>query len=55
MAAVIEQELGLASDFVGGVGGIFTVRLDGDVVFTNNNTGGVPQSDVVIDAIRDAL
>ena len=55
MAAVIEQELGLASDFVAGVGGIFEVRLDGETIFTNNNAGGVPQADIVIEAIRAAL
>lgn len=55
MAAAIEQELGLASDFVAGVGGIFEVRLDGETVFTNNNAGGAPQADTVIELIRSAL
>ncbi len=52
MAADIEREFGLASEFEGGRGGIFEVKLDGQVVFTNNRQGGVPSSDSVIEALR---
>lgn len=55
MAAEIERELGLAAGFVGGWGGIFEVRLDGERVFTNNREGGVPDAEPVIAALRERL
>ncbi len=52
MAAEIEKELGLRTRLVGGGGGIFEVRLDGEVVFSNNRVSGVPDAVVVVDALR---
>lgn len=56
MAAAIEQELGLASDLVGGSGGVFEVRLDGEAVFHNDPVlCGVPTDEDVLAALREAL
>lgn len=54
MAAEIEKELGLTSAFVPGGGGIFEVRLDGELVFTNERRGGVPSAEHVIAALQKA-
>ncbi len=55
MAAEIQKEFGLGSEFVGGSGGVFEVHLDGELVFTNRRTGGVPEPRPVIEALRFAL
>ncbi len=55
MGAAIEQELGLTCEYVPGSGGIFEVSLDGELVYTNNNVGGVPEATPVIEAVRAAL
>ncbi len=55
MAAEIERELGLASELVGGSGGILEVRLDDTVVFSNHRVGGVPDPAVVVKALREAM
>ena len=55
MAAEIERELGLESELVGGSGGIFEVRLDAAVVFSNHQAGGVPDPATVIEALRQAM
>ena len=52
MAAVIEKEFGLSSDFIEGHGGIFEVALDGRVVYTNGSQGGIPSDDQVLEAVR---
>ena len=54
MAADIERDLGLTSSFVADGGGIFEVRLDSRVVYTNGRQGGVPPSEPVIEAVRRA-
>ncbi len=56
MAAAIEKEYGLESEFVGGHGGIFEVRLDAALVFTNAGRGcGVPDEEEVLGALREVL
>jgi hypothetical protein len=56
VAAAIEKEFGLASELVGGRGGVFEVRLDGDEVFRNDPVlCGVPEDGAVLDALRGAL
>ncbi len=56
MAAAIERESDLTSEFVGGRGGVFEVRLDGELVFTNQGRGcGVPGDDEVVEAVKGAL
>jgi predicted Rdx family selenoprotein len=54
VAAEIEKELGLRSTFVPGGGGIFEVRLDGELVYTNERKGGVPPAGPVIAALQEA-
>jgi selT/selW/selH-like putative selenoprotein len=54
VAAEIKKELGLASALAPGEGGIFEVRLDGRLVFTNESTGGVPSPESVIEALKEA-
>jgi predicted Rdx family selenoprotein len=55
VAAAIERELGMESALVGGHGGIFEVRLDGDVAYTNGRRGGIPNDDQVLTALRAAM
>jgi len=55
VAAAIERELGMESELVGGGGGIFEVRLDGDTAFTNNRMGGIPSDETVLSALRAVL
>jgi predicted Rdx family selenoprotein len=40
---------------VGGHGGVFEVRLDGDLVFTNDRVCGVPEPSKIVEAVRAAL
>ena len=55
MAAAIEREFGLSSDFVGGHGGIFEVSLDGEIAYTNGSCCGIPSDDEVLDALRSRI
>lgn len=55
MGAEIERELGLKPAYVGGGGGIFEVRLDGELVYSNERRGGVPTATPVIAALRRRL
>ena len=56
MAAAIKKEYGLESEFVGGHGGVFEVRLDGALVFTNAGRDcGIPEEEEVLSALRGTL
>lgn len=55
MAAEIRKEFGLGAELIAGGGGVFEVHLDGEMVFTNRRTGGVPEPRPVIEALRFAL
>lgn len=53
MAADIEREFGWKSRLVGGHGGVFEVRLDGEPAYVKSGGGcGVPPSEDVLDALR---
>ncbi len=54
MADEIERDLGLKSRLVPGSGGIFEVRVDGEVVFTNDSRGGVPDPQRVVPEVQKA-
>ena len=56
MAAAIKKEYGLDSELVGGRGGVFEVRLDGTLVFTNAGRDcGIPEEEEVLSALRETL
>jgi predicted Rdx family selenoprotein len=55
VAAVIKQVYGIQPELIGGRGGIFRVCVDGDCVYTNGLMGGVPETAVVMDALRDKI
>lgn len=55
MAAVIEQVYGIEPELIGGGGGIFQVCVDGDCVYTNGLAGGVPETHVVMEALKEAM
>jgi predicted Rdx family selenoprotein len=55
VAAEIEREFDLTPQLVGGGGGIFEVRVDGDLIFTNNRVGGVPPAEDVLAVLAGVL
>ncbi|MDX2088746.1 MAG: hypothetical protein SFX73_12895 [Kofleriaceae bacterium] len=54
MAAVLQKELGVASELVVGKSGEFTVWL-GDRLIAEKNHTGFPDPDDVVDDVRDAI
>jgi selenoprotein W-related protein len=55
LAAALQQTFGLTAELIKGTGGVFEVRLDGDLVFSKKATGRFPLPDEVEAAISRRL
>lgn len=54
MAAELESELGVQSELIAGSGGVFTVTVDGDVVYSKAETGRFPEPGEAAKAVKAA-
>jgi selenoprotein W-related protein len=52
LAATIESETGVESELVCGGGGIFDVVVDGDMIFSKDESGRFPEPDEILSKIR---
>ena len=52
MQAAIKNEFGLTADLTGGHSGIFDVAIDGEVVYSKDQTYRFPNNDEVFAEIR---
>ncbi len=51
MADAINQRFGCRPELIEGAGGIFDVKLDGQMVFSKHETGRFPEHDEVLEAL----
>ena len=52
MAATIEGDTGVDSEFISGGGGIFDVVVDGDMIFSKHESGRFPEPDEILTKIQ---
>ncbi len=53
MQAAIKQEFGLTADLKGGHGGVFDVTIDGEVVYSKDQTYRFPTNEEIFARIRE--
>ena len=53
MAATLEQSFGTTATLIEGSHGIFDVRLDGELIYSKDETGRFPDNDEVILLVKD--
>jgi selenoprotein W-related protein len=51
LAAALKDQLKLDSELIEGSGGVFDVRVDGQVIFSKKETGRFPEHDEIVKAI----
>jgi len=52
LAATIQREFGVQSELLEGSGGIFDVKVDGQLIYSKQAQGRFPQHDEIVDLIR---
>lgn len=52
MAASLAKEFGIDAELMRGTGGVFDVRVDGQLVFSKHEVGRFPEDDEVEESIR---
>jgi selenoprotein W-related protein len=52
LAAALKASLGLEAELIPGSGGIFDVKVDGQLVFSKKIAGRFPENAEVIDALK---
>ena len=52
MAATIDREFGVQPQLIEGSGGVFDVKIDGQLIFSKHDQGRFPQHDEIVDLIR---
>ncbi len=56
MADAVKEALGIETDFIPGGKGIFEMKLDGQIVWTNDDRRGVkPSNEEAVEAVRAVL
>ncbi|GIV01859.1 MAG: hypothetical protein D6724_02905 [Armatimonadetes bacterium] len=55
MAAALKEAFGVESELIPGSGGILEVKRGDTVVWTNRETGGLPDPQVVVEAMRQMV
>jgi selenoprotein W-related protein len=53
LASAIRERFDVETEFIEGGGGIFDVRLNGNLVFSKHETGRFPEHEEVLDAIQN--
>ena len=51
LADAIKSQHGLEAELIEGAGGVFDVRLDGDLIFSKQEVGRFPEQDEILDRI----
>ena len=54
MADAIKNQHGLQAELIEGAGGIFDVRLDGDLIFSKKEVGRFPEQSEILDRLGAA-
>ena len=52
MAAAIKKQTRVDSEFIKGKGGIFDVRLNGELIYSKHETGRFPEDAEVLQALK---
>ena len=52
MAATIEREIGVQPELIKGDNGVFDVVVDGDLVYSKDQTGRFPEDEEVLVKLR---
>jgi len=55
LAASLKQEFGVEAELIRGTGGVFDVRVDGELVFSKHDVGRFPDDGEVEAEIRALL
>ena len=51
MAEAVKKELGIESEMIEGAGGIFDVKVDGDLIYSKQETGEFPEHRLIIEKV----
>ena len=51
MAETIKKDLGIEAELIEGAGGIFDVRVDGDLIYSKQETGEFPEHGLIIEKV----
>jgi selT/selW/selH-like putative selenoprotein len=52
LAATIQREFDVQPQLIEGSGGVFDVKVDGQLIFSKHDLGRFPQHDEIVTAIR---
>jgi len=52
LAATIQREFSVQSELIEGSGGIFDVKLDGQLIYSKHEQGRFPEHDEIVDLIK---
>jgi len=52
LAAAIRDSIGVESELIESRGGIFDVRLDGDLIYSKDETGRFPEHDEILALVQ---
>ncbi len=55
MAAAIKKQTQVDPEFIKGKGGIFDVRLNGELIYSKLDTGQFPEEDQIVEEIGKLL
>jgi selT/selW/selH-like putative selenoprotein len=53
LQAAIEKEFGVTADLKGGHGGVFDVAIDGDLVYSKDQTFRFPNNEEIFAKVRE--
>ena len=53
MAAFLQQEFGVDAELIPGSGGVFDVRVDGELIYSKDDMGRFPADDEIAKGIRE--
>lgn len=51
MAEIIKKELGFEAEMIEGAGGIFDVKVDGNLIYSKQETGEFPEHQLILDKV----
>ena len=51
MAETIKKELGIDPEMIEGAGGVFDVKVDGNLIYSKQETGEFPEHQLIIEAV----
>ena len=51
MAETIKKEVGIDAEMIEGAGGVFDVKVDGDLIYSKQETGEFPEHSLIIEKV----